>query len=660
MKVLAFFITIISTLNSTLFAQCGTILPQLGNDTVLCQGQNLTLNPGSFNAYLWDNGATTPTRTVSQTGNYWVKVGTLNLTDNLIVNGDFEQGNVGFTTGYTYTTTSTGSWGMLSQEGYYTITTSPNLAHSNFSSCQDHTPAPGDKMMVVNCANTPTNVWCQTVAINPNTDYYFGTWVANALNDNNVAQLQFTINNQTIGSIFSPSTTGCNWSQFFQIWNSGTMSTANICIRNQNTNIAGNDFMIDDITFTSICYETDTIHVTSIQNPVISVTPNDTICKGDYSSIVASSSNTNLTYTWMPGNIHSNELAVSPTTNTTYTVKAVDTNGCLSNIETRTITVLPTPIVDIIELESTVCYGNPVFLTASSPQNNLTYLWQPTGATTQQIQDTPTHTTTYSVTVTSPNGCIGKDSIEIVVIPALKLNFTGTTTICQGESTTITVNSNFPATNYVWENGNTTNQLTVTPSTSGYYNVKGTYQNCSSVEDSVLITVQPLPTGTIPAIAKVCKGKTITVDITTDPAYSITHWNVQNQTVGNHFVFQATECGYLSYYIENNGCISALDSVYIEVIAACSVEVPNVFTPNNDGINDVFKLISNEGFEQLSCYILNRWGAVIRSFDQANFEWDGKDKAGNKMMEGVYFYIIKGQFNGGEPIEKQGFVTLER
>ncbi|MCO5260504.1 MAG: hypothetical protein M9916_10205 [Crocinitomicaceae bacterium] len=192
-------LSLIPTLSINLvFSQCGSVLPNLGNDTLICQGQSITLNPGTFNSYLWDNNTTSATRNVTQTGEYWVRVGTLDLTDNLIVNGDFELGNTGFSTGYTYSNTSTGSYGVLSQEGYYTITSSPSLAHTNFISCTDHTPPSGTQMMVVNGANNPTNLWCQTVNVTPNTDYYFGTWVSNALNDANVAQLQFSINNSTI------------------------------------------------------------------------------------------------------------------------------------------------------------------------------------------------------------------------------------------------------------------------------------------------------------------------------------------------------------------------------------------------------------------------------------------------------------------------------
>ena len=117
-------------------------------------------------------------------------------------------------------------------------------------------------MMVVNGSGTAnTNVWCQNINVTPNTDYQFSAWAVNALNDLNVTQLQFSINSVNLRPIFSTPTIGCSWQQFFQTWNSGLISSAEICINNQNTSGGGNDFIIDDITFRPICVDYDTITV---------------------------------------------------------------------------------------------------------------------------------------------------------------------------------------------------------------------------------------------------------------------------------------------------------------------------------------------------------------------------------------------------------------
>ena len=269
---------------------------QLGSDTTLCTGQNLLLNAASamnYDSYLWNNSSTNPTRIVNAPGTYKVKVGILG--NDQIVNGDFESGTTGFSTDYTLG--SGGNWGLLSNPSTYAITNSPNLVHDNFMACADHTPTPGTQMLVVNGSGIPgTNVWCQTVPVQPNTDYQFGTWITNALNEFNVAQLQFSINGSPLGNIFTTSTTGCNWQQFFRVWNSGSSTSATICILNQNTNGGGNDFAIDDITFRPVCYSEDSIVVSYSAFPVVNLGIDTNLCSGN--TLTLDAQNPGSTYLW--------------------------------------------------------------------------------------------------------------------------------------------------------------------------------------------------------------------------------------------------------------------------------------------------------------------------------------------------------------------------
>lgn len=295
----------------------------LGPDTTLCPQQTITLNAstsGPFDTYLWNNNSTNPIRFITSPGTYSVKVGTLG--DNQIVNGDFEQGNTGFTTSYTLG--GGGAWGLVSNPGTYAITTSPNLAHSNFASCQDHTPAPGTQMLVVNGSGNPgSTVWCQTVPVQSYTDYQFGAWVANALNETNVAQLQFSINGATLGNIFTTSTTSCNWQQFFQVWNSAGSNSANICVVNQNTSNGGNDFLIDDITFKPICFSYDTVVVTFAQNPVVNLGVDINTCEG--TEVILDAQNAGSTFLWNNG---TTSQTLDVTTSGNYQVTVTNSNFC--------------------------------------------------------------------------------------------------------------------------------------------------------------------------------------------------------------------------------------------------------------------------------------------------------------------------------------------
>jgi gliding motility-associated-like protein len=331
-------------------AQCGNSI-QLGPDTTLCSGQTLVLNAASvatYNSYLWDNTSTNPTRTVSTAGTYNV-TGTF-LGGNLIVNGDFESGNVGFTTDYIIGTG--GTYGLLSSAGQYAIATSPSLAHTNFTPCTDHTPAPGTSMLVVNGSGTPgSNVWCQTVSVQPNTDYQFGTWITNALYDVNVAQLQFSINGSSLGNVFATSTIGCNWEQFFQVWNSGSATTAVICILNQNTINAGNDFAIDDITFRPVCYSIDSIVVSYSTFPVVNLGVDTNLCSG--TTLTLDAQNTGSSYLWTGGSTNQT-LNVQTTGN--YKVIVTNTDFCQKS--DSILVTFETPKNAGLDAQTSICVTN--------------------------------------------------------------------------------------------------------------------------------------------------------------------------------------------------------------------------------------------------------------------------------------------------------------
>ena len=293
----------------------------LGNDTTLCQGQTIILNAGAgYDSYLWNNGSITPTKLVNAAGTYWVTVGTLGA--NQIINGDFEQGNTGFTT--QYIPGVGGPWGQLSNAGTYAVTTAPNLVHTNFNACPDHTPAAGVNQLVVNGSSTAnTEVWCQTVPVQPNTTYQFGTWVSSVVNDPNIAQLQFTINNGALGAIFSPPMAPCNWTQFAQNWMSGINTSAEICITNQNTAGGGNDFALDDITFRPVCTSSDTVVVQYSTPPIVNLGVDQFHCVGGTTTLDAQ--NAGLNFLW---NTAETTQTIDVTTSGTYSVTVTNANNC--------------------------------------------------------------------------------------------------------------------------------------------------------------------------------------------------------------------------------------------------------------------------------------------------------------------------------------------
>lgn len=260
-----------------------TFTVSAGPDITICSpGQTVSLNGvvnGPYLSAMWSptTGLSNPnspgtTATVNQTTTYTLTVTGLG-TSNLVVNGNFNAGLLGFTSNYVPGTG--GAFGLLSNEGTFAVATNANLTHTNFANCPDHTG--GGSMLVVNGAGTPNqNVWCQTVAVNPGATYAFSAWGASVVSAS-PAILQISINGILLGAPFTLPSATCQWTQFFQTWNSGGATSAQICIVNQNTQPSGNDFALDDIEFGPVCTDMAEVTVT-VMSVNASWTPPQNLC----------------------------------------------------------------------------------------------------------------------------------------------------------------------------------------------------------------------------------------------------------------------------------------------------------------------------------------------------------------------------------------------
>lgn len=233
-----------------------------GNDQTICKSGVVNLSAsitGSYLSAIWspaqgitDTTLVATTARVDSTTTYRMTVRSLN-DQNLITNGDFEGGNNGFTSDYSFTNSD------LRPEGRYAIVRRANDVRNSFSNCSDHSG--NGFMMVVNASGQSNNVWCKTITISSNSEYIFGAWAASMVSQN-PARLQFSINGSLIGTVFTASAQTCNWREFTANWKSGAASTAQLCVANVNNTAAGNDFAIDDLSFRQICVTTDDVTIT--------------------------------------------------------------------------------------------------------------------------------------------------------------------------------------------------------------------------------------------------------------------------------------------------------------------------------------------------------------------------------------------------------------
>lgn len=305
-----------------------------GPDTLyICPGDSVQLNATGAVLYNWSPDSTltnayvsNPTAFPATTTTYYVTGGIPST--NLVVNGDFESGNVGFSSNYDYTTTD------LVPEGRYAVVADPNPLHSAFVG-SDHTSGQGN-FMAVNGSTTPgDNVWCQSVQVTPGTNYNFSTWIS-TLVANSPAQLEFSINGVTLGNPITAPSSLNTWIQFFEPWNSGADTLAEICIVNNNTIAGGNDFGLDDIVFTAVCYGEDSVTVV-VNTPVqVDLGPAvDTLCLG--STQVLNPGANYSSYLWSDG---STGQTLAVTTAGVYSVTATDLNGCVTSDTIEIVTEL--------------------------------------------------------------------------------------------------------------------------------------------------------------------------------------------------------------------------------------------------------------------------------------------------------------------------------
>ena len=437
-----------------LSAQMRSVVITPPNATIL-PGQSVTLNATGATFFQW-SPSTGLSTTIGPT-----TVATPNVTTTYtctgfepgperVTNGDFEQGNTGFTSSYQYSYD-------LHPEGAYYVDSDPYPHHESFSG-QGH--GGSGNFMIVNGATVPgTNVWTETVSVQPNTYYAFSTYVCTVCVGAE-AQLQFSINGQQIGDVFSAPASTNTWIQFYQIWNSGNSTSATITILNQNTTGGGNDFGLDDISFCELEYDSEahcTITVDALTandddastcqgNPVvINVLPNDHLIQGCNSPTLTIAQNP------------AHGTAVLVDDEIRYTPQA-DFSGndsfsyritCNGQNSTATVHVqvfaTPNPTITV-EPDNVVIYGGTATLTANpNATGTFNYQWtpadkvvDPNAATTATVP--LFESTTFTVTVTNQQGDC-QDSEEITIaIEGSSMTATATaddSDICQDESTTL-------------------------------------------------------------------------------------------------------------------------------------------------------------------------------------------------------------------------------
>ncbi|MFT6715530.1 MAG: gliding motility-associated-like protein [Saprospiraceae bacterium] len=320
----------------------------------------------------------------------------------LIKNGDFEQGNVEFSSDY-YSSCTPGNM----PQGAYCIDDNSGLFHAGWSDCRDKQGT--GKMLICDGAVVPNeNIWCQTINVEQNKSYAFSAWITSVLA---IAPpiMQFSINGNLLGQSFQSNNTPCNWQEFFQKWDSGVNTSAEICIVNQSTEGEGNDFGIDNISLREACFSFDTTQVVIIDTIALDLGIDTSFCTGDEKIIrnLLTNEHTNLVYNWSNSETSSEITITQPQE---YILKLSTPEGCFA---TDTITFIDTGIpVNTLPSDSTICFvahDNAVLMADSA----LSYLWSD-GERSEHAQKFNIHREGhYTVVLSNGENCTIRHQIEI-------------------------------------------------------------------------------------------------------------------------------------------------------------------------------------------------------------------------------------------------------
>ncbi|MBT8257251.1 MAG: T9SS type A sorting domain-containing protein, partial [Bacteroidia bacterium] len=215
--------------------------------------------------------------------------------------------------------------------------------------------------------------------------------------------------------------------------------------------------------------DTDSVIVTVNDIDFADAGPDFSICEGEEIILTASGGSQ---YLWSNGETTAS-IDVDPHTTTTYEVTVIN-NGCESTDEV-TVFVIPTPEVDA-GADVTINEGESTTLTVSGGES---YLWS-TGETSESITVTPSETTDYQVTAYS-NGCEGIDQVTVTVIPSdINADAGEDVGICYGETVTLTATG---GDSYLWNTGETTQSIDVSPEATTNYTVIVTVGQSSGTDD---------------------------------------------------------------------------------------------------------------------------------------------------------------------------------
>ncbi|XZF16209.1 gliding motility-associated C-terminal domain-containing protein [Chitinophagaceae bacterium MMS25-I14] len=432
-----------------------------------------------------------------------------------------------------------------------------------------------------------------------------------------------------------------------------------------------------------------TISVTIIAGPAAPViTGNNPVCEGQTAHINASSSGAAAYHWTLPGNLTDTTQNLTIANAGTqhagvYSVISYSAASphCASPVSNYTLTVNPKVTADFTLSRTTICQDDTVLIayTGVAP-STATYTWNFSDGSVESGSGKGPYVVRYPTAgnqvihlVASNLNCSDSIDKHLNVLETPLSDFQIQPDACIGQL--ISLQAGFDVPNGLTYNWNFDGATVLDGSGKGAYKLYYTQPGikritlstqgaiCHSVLTADSIFVHPPPEAHILPLSKteICSGDTIQVSAVANTGNSY-HWSPvryfpdsATATTDAHVFFS----GYLSLTVADSYGCAASDSVYLSATPCCDVALPNAFTPNGDGKNDQFRVITIGHHAIADFRIVNRWGqTVFETLDEAH-GWDGTF-GGAQAEAGTYFYYLKYKCINGQYYEKHGDILLVR
>lgn len=377
--------------------------------------------------------------------------------------------------------------------------------------------------------------------------------------------------------------------------------------------------------------------------PTAGVSGVGNICNG--SSVVVSGSGSG-SFTWSDLT-NSSSITISSAGNYFLAVS----NVCGQDTAFFTVNDLGTAPTAGVSGVLDICLGETITITGSGVGS---YQWSDLSTGTTLNISTPGN---YSLTVS--NVC-GSDTENFTIgnlgsapVGALNGNFV----VCDpSESTTLTASG---GSTYFWNNGNSSTSQTFVAGDAGYVLV---INQCGQDSIAFSITDESVMAAFSPSASS--GEEPVTIDFTNNSMNATSYlWNFGDGVTSSNVNPTNEYLNNGNYTVQliagnNFGCADTAYTI-IAVIDAAPLIIPNIFTPNGDDQNDVFK-VSHNSVVEFNGAIYNRWGQVLFQNSDTTFEWDGHIQSGKEAPDGTYFYTLKATFANGEEESFSGAFELIR